>query len=92
MGSNLEKVVKNVLSSVLFAFTKISPLRRYFYSNNFEGELCCILSNIVKGKNFKDEIKDYIDKTWDKLKVEDEDKIDSKKIINYHKIYNIVNI
>ena len=83
MGSNIEKVVKNILSSVLFAFTKISPLRRYFYSNNFEGELCCILSNIVKGKNFKDEIKDYIDKTWDKLKVEDEDKIDSKKIINY---------
>ena len=83
MGSNLEKVVKNVLSSVLFAFTKISPLRRYFYSNNFEGELCSILSSIVKGKSFKEQIKDFIEKTWDKLKDVKEDKIDSRWIINY---------
>ena len=83
MGANLEKKIKNILSSLLFSLTKIAPLRRYFYSNNFKGELCSTLSNIVKGNSFNNRINDYINKSKEKIKNEDKDKINSKLIINY---------
>ena len=83
MGANLEKKIKNILSSILFSLTKIAPLRRYFYSNNFKGELCSTLSNIVKGNSFNNQINDYINKSKEKIKNEDKDKINSKLIINY---------
>ena len=83
MGANLEKKIKNILSSLLFSLTKIAPLRRYFYSNNFKGELCSTLSNIVKGNSFNNQINDYINKSKEKIKNEDKDKINSKLIINY---------
>ena len=82
MGAGgIERESKIIFHSLLFSLTKIDPLRKFFYSNNFKGKLCQALSDIVKNNSF-DQLNEYVNMTRIKFKEKNDD-IDSEILIKY---------
>ena len=85
MGAGgFQKKIDNILTSLLFSLTKIEPLRRYFYSNNFKGEICKALSYHIKN-NCNDKIRINMELIQKKIREEDIDKdlIDAEWLFKY---------
>ena len=58
-NSEKEKETKNILHSLIIAFTKIEQLRTYFYFNSFKEKINSILSNVIQSNN-PNIINDYL--------------------------------
>ena len=82
-NSEKEKETKNILHSLIIAFTKIEQLRTYFYFNSFKEKINSILSNVIQSNN-PNIINDYLSNARFDFQKKNDD-IDVEMLICYHK-------
>ena len=81
----IETEIKKILSSLILSFTQIESFRKFFYSKTFKGELCQILSNIIKNNSIE-KIEEYAETIKNKFELKEKDFEEAnigEKIINF---------
>ena len=81
----IETEIEKILSSLILSFTQIESFRKFFYSKTFKGELCQILSDIIKNNSIE-KIEEYAETIKNKFELKEKDFEEAnigEKIINF---------